>query len=113
MKKLLTRKLIILALWTLPIVALTVPAVRQTDSTSHSGTVTSGSANVLVNGKPMARVGSTQTCPIPGHVGGTIVSGSATVFVNGAPAAKVGSVANCVGSTTTIIGGSPNVNIGN
>jgi uncharacterized Zn-binding protein involved in type VI secretion len=107
------KKLITFLLLALPLGAWAQSAVRQTDVTSHGGTVTSGSPNVFVNGKPMAKVGSAQSCPLPGHVGGTITSGSASVRVNGVPAAKVGSSATCVGSTTVITGGSPNVSLGN
>lgn len=85
------------------------PAVSVGASTSHGGNVTTGSANVMVGGQPMGKIGSNQSCPLTNHVGGPITTGSPTVFVNGVPAAINGSSANCVGSSTVINGNSTTV----
>jgi len=49
-----------------------------------SGTVTSGSSSVTVEGKQVARAGDTAGCA------GTITEGSPDVFINGKPAAVQG-----------------------
>lgn len=64
-----------------------------------AGTVTGGSANVTVNGKPAARAGDTTT-------DGSIVEGSPNVVINGKPAAVIGGTTGCGG---VVIGGSANV----
>lgn len=77
--------------------------------------IATGSPNVFVNSRPVARVGdssSTHLMPvgkkcIP-HVA-PITAGAATVFVNGRPVARVGSpLAMC----TVVVQGSPNVFVG-
>lgn len=83
--------------------------------TDHDGfpptPVTSGSPNVLVDGKPVARAGD----PLEPHAKPkhpphprTIVSGSSTVFINGRPAALTGGSIDCggvtIGSGSVIIG---------
>jgi uncharacterized Zn-binding protein involved in type VI secretion len=92
------------------------PGVTAGATTSHGGTVVNGSANVRINGQPMAIVGSQQNCPLIGpgnvpHGGGPIQTGSTTVRVNGMPAAINGSIANCVGATCTINGNQPTVRV--
>ena len=87
------------------------PAARQGDTTSHGGTILSGSPNVFINGRPAATVGDLYACPTCG-VTGPLVSGSPTVLINGKPAARVGDFCACPGPPSVIIGGSPNVFIG-
>ena len=69
-----------------------------------SGAVSQGSANVLVNGLPAARVGDAESC----H-GGQVAQGSTGVFINGRPAARKGDKTTC---GAVIVGGSGNVFIG-
>jgi uncharacterized Zn-binding protein involved in type VI secretion len=80
-----------------------------------SYTINGGSADVLINSRPAARVGDTSTphlipagrrCVV--HTA-SISTGSATVFINGRPAARVGDqLAGCTsiaqGSSTVFIG---------
>jgi uncharacterized Zn-binding protein involved in type VI secretion len=63
------------------------------------GGVTEGSPNVMIGGKPAARVGD-------GGASGAAVEGSPNVFINGRPAAIAGGKTNCGG---VVIGGSSNV----
>lgn len=77
--------------------------------------IASGSADVLVNGRPAARVGDASTVHLRPvgkkcfpHVA-TISAGSTSVLVNGRPVARVGSpLAGC----TFIISGSSDVIVG-
>jgi len=93
-------------------------AARQGDAgVVHCGgyVIASGSPDVLIEGKPAARVGDTSTTHLmPGgkhcvpHAA-PIATGSATVFINGRPAARVGDyLSGCTqiaqGSATVIIG---------
>jgi uncharacterized Zn-binding protein involved in type VI secretion len=57
-----------------------------------AGTITSGSGDVMVEGKQAARAGDTAGCA------GTIVQGSPDVFINGKPAAVQGDKTGCGGS---------------
>lgn len=79
------------------------------------GVISSGSGDVLINGKPAARIGDsgtphTWTCPDskPPH-GVVISSGSGSVLINGKPAARIGDGTACGSS---ISAGSGNVLIG-
>lgn len=89
------------------------PAARTTDPTAcpNSGhgenPITSGSADVLIEGLSAAREGDTTAC------GSQLVSGlSSTVLINGKPAAMVGSTGThdngvIFGAGTVIIGDCP------
>lgn len=84
--------------------------------TDHEGfpptPITSGSSNVLFNGKPAATVGDSLVPHLkPNHPphGRTVVTGSTTVFINGKPAAMTGSGISCGG---VIIGSCANILIG-
>lgn len=83
--------------------------------TDHSGfpptPVTAGSADVLIDGKPVARVGD----PLAPHSKPkhpphprTIAAGSSTVLINGIPAAVTGGAVSCggvtIGSGSVVIG---------
>ena len=83
----------------------------------HNGfpptTISSGSADTFVNGKPAARQGDTLLAhkkpkhpTHPRH----IAMGSPTVFINGRAAARTGDAISCGGNIAT---GSSNVFIGN
>lgn len=68
------------------------PAVRAGDSSTTGNVVTGGSANVFINGRPAATAGETTSC------GGLAVGGNATVIVNGKPLAGSGeSTVDCAG----------------
>jgi uncharacterized Zn-binding protein involved in type VI secretion len=93
-------------------------AARVGDLTAHGGVITSGSQDVIVGGKPAARVGDAHTCPMvePGpvpHVGGPVLpAGSITVFINSRPAARVTDRCACNGTPDTIAVGEFTVLIG-
>lgn len=97
---------------------MAAPAARQGDAgvVHCSGyTIAQGSLNVLINGRPAARVGDPSTRHLKPssticfpHVA-RITQGSATVYINGLPAARVGcALAGC----TKVAQGSPDVIIG-
>jgi uncharacterized Zn-binding protein involved in type VI secretion len=64
-------------------------AARAGDSAGCAGTVIEGSPDVFINGKPAAVQGDRTGC------GGTISSGATGVFVNGKPFVIAGSTADC------------------
>jgi uncharacterized Zn-binding protein involved in type VI secretion len=64
-----------------------------------AGTITSGSGDVMVEGKQAARAGDTAGCA------GTIVQGSPDVFINGKPAAVQGDKTGCGGSIVSSASG--------
>jgi uncharacterized Zn-binding protein involved in type VI secretion len=95
------------------------PAARMGDSTAHGGKIVTGCPNVLIGGRPAARLGDMHQCPMvtPGrppvpHVGGPITQGSTGVLIGGMPAARVGDAAMCTGPTDMITSGCPTVLIG-
>lgn len=70
--------------------------IRLGDSTSHGGKVISTNAtHVSTGGIPVACVGDTCTCPIPGHTECTIVSGSPRHRIKGVPIAFEDDVTSC------------------
>lgn len=75
---------------------------RLGDVGSHGGVITTGSADVLTNGLPTARMGDVYACPI--HGPNLIITGSPDVTVNSQPVARVGDQTAC---GATIITGSP------
>lgn len=92
------------------------PAARQGDPTAHGGAITGGFPQVLIGGRPAARVGDMHSCPmttgVVPHVGGPITTGSATVLIGGQPAARQGDTATCNGPPDSIAAGCPTVLIG-
>lgn len=71
-------------------------ARKGLDLAGHSGVITGGSADVLVDGMPAARKGDGFICPATGHQGGGVIKGgSSTVFINGKPAAREGDSTMC------------------
>jgi len=74
-----------------------MPAIiRLGDPTSHGGKVVSVSAQqFIVGGKPVARVGDTCSCPMPGHGPCTIVEGSSKDLVGGVAIAYHGHKTSC------------------
>jgi len=70
------------------------PAARALiDKGAHTGPITKGSTNVMIGGKPAARVGDPLTCS--SHGTASIIEGSKSVFINGKPAARMGDKTNC------------------
>lgn len=80
------------------------------------GAVSSGSSNVLVNGKPAARISDSGTphgwiCPESNPPHGVVISGgSGSVFINGMSAARIGDATGCgsmisSGSSNVLMGG--------
>lgn len=70
--------------------------IRLGDATSHGGKVISTSAaNFKVQDIPVACVGDTCSCPLPGHSGCTITTGSAHHKVGGKSLAFDGDTLSC------------------
>lgn len=77
------------------------PAARaQIDTSAHSGTIQTGSPDVIIGGFPAARKGDALSCSQHGN--GAIVGGSGTVFVNSLPLARMGDQTQCNTSSTPI-----------
>jgi uncharacterized Zn-binding protein involved in type VI secretion len=88
------------------------PAAVLGDAAAHAGTIGLGSPNVLICGRPAARVGDPVACGV--HGTGAIVMGATTVFINGTPAARMGDPTGCltpgiVAVSTPIVLGPPPV----
>jgi uncharacterized Zn-binding protein involved in type VI secretion len=64
-------------------------AARAGDAAGCASTITEGSPDVIIDGKPAAVQGDKTGC------GGTITSGATGVFVNGKPFVIAGSTAGC------------------
>lgn len=70
--------------------------IRLGDATTHGGKVISASAaHFKVHGTPVACVGDTCSCPLPGHSGCTITSGSPHHTVSGKAIAFEGDSLSC------------------
>ena len=69
-------------------------------NTSCGGTITTGNAKFLVNGKEVACIGDTHDCPIHGI--NSITSVCVDLFsVDGKKVAHIGSICSCGASITT------------
>lgn len=70
--------------------------IRLGDPTSHGGQVTTvGAQQFIVGGKPVARVGDTCSCPLPGHEACTIVEGDPEHLIDGIAVAYQGHKTSC------------------
>lgn len=69
------------------------PLIRVGDKTSHGGEVTTGSPNMIVDGKEVARLGDKATCPLHGDT--VIGAGSPTYITDGQPTARHGDTTAC------------------
>ncbi|NUQ76722.1 MAG: PAAR domain-containing protein [Polyangiaceae bacterium] len=87
---------------------------RTFGSDIHTGNLTHGSANVLVNGRPLVRMADkVEPCWVPilyAHGETAMVEGSISVLINCLPAARVGDETLCgahvsEGSHNVVIGG--------
>lgn len=83
------------------------PVARVGDPGSHGGVITSGASTIVVNGRPIARVGDIYACPK--HGPNPIVTGAPHVFGQGQLVAHVGSKTAC---GAEIISGSPDTFVG-
>jgi len=70
--------------------------IRLGDPNSHGGRVTSVAASQFtVDGIPVARVGDTCSCPLPGHTHCVIIEGNPYHTVDGIPVAYEGHKTSC------------------
>lgn len=67
--------------------------VRIGDSTTHGGTVLSGSATMLIRGRGAARKGDCVSCPLHGEA--IIIEGSDMLLDRGIPVALHGHACSC------------------
>ena len=96
----------------LALLALLVASIAARAADPCVGTVTSGSGDVVVEGKQAARTGDTAGCG-----GSTIVQGSPNVLINGKPAAVQGDQTGCggsifLGASGVFINGKPMARVG-
>lgn len=80
----------------------------------RTGRITSGSSDVLIEGRGAARQGDSTESQCPHGGSGRIMNGSATVYANGKPMARVRDTTQCqrCGQRATIIDGAGTVFIG-
>lgn len=97
----------------------TGPVARVGDATVHGGAIVQGDPTLLVDGMPVATVGSMHVCPMvnpgtppPPHVGGPVTQGVPWFTVNGRAVATVGCVCVCCGPPDVIAMGSPSLVVG-
>jgi uncharacterized Zn-binding protein involved in type VI secretion len=70
--------------------------IRLGDPTSHGGKVAaSGAPTFTIDGIPVALLGDSCTCPIPGHGGCTVAEGDPEHTINGIPVAYEGHKTTC------------------
>lgn len=70
--------------------------IRLGDATSHGGKVVKVAAEYFTVGDiPVARLGDSCSCPVPGHVDCTIAEGSAAHSIGGVPVAYEGHKTSC------------------
>jgi uncharacterized Zn-binding protein involved in type VI secretion len=75
---------------------MTRPFIVVGDRTSHGGVVVSGAQTIFADDKPIARVGDSVTCPLPGCPGShVIISGDQSVIMEGQPVARDGDKTDC------------------
>ena len=74
---------------------MTSAVVCLGDSSSHGGTIVSGSPQFTVKGRSVARMGDLHQCPMKGHGMTPIVSGSDRLLDQGRPVARAGDVTGC------------------
>jgi uncharacterized Zn-binding protein involved in type VI secretion len=71
------------------------PIVCIGDSTSHGGTVVSGSTSSTIQGKPIARLGDQVNCPKCKPHNFVVSSASSNHTVDGLPVARDGDSVSC------------------
>lgn len=65
------------------------------DTSSHGGSIITGSDTTSVQGQPVAREGDLHVCPIQGHGTTSLSSIQSKLIIDGKPAITVGAVAGC------------------
>ncbi|WP_370681860.1 PAAR domain-containing protein [Comamonas sp. GB3 AK4-5] len=75
---------------------MTNPLIVVGDKTDHGGVVLTGSSVTLVDGKPVACVGDSVSCPRKGHGSTTVIAtGSSGMAVDGRMVARHGDKTAC------------------
>ena len=75
---------------------MTKPLIVIGDKTDHGGVVLTGSSFTLVDGKPVACVGDTVSCPLHGRGGVTVIAtGSSNMSIDGRMVARHGDKTAC------------------
>ena len=77
--------------------------IRLGDKTSHGGVVVSATSHFNVFGKPVARLGDSVACPVPGHGVCSIAEGDPTWTIDGIPVALEGHKTSCGASLISSI----------
>jgi uncharacterized Zn-binding protein involved in type VI secretion len=102
---------------------MSMPAARLSSLTAHGGTVTGGSARVLISSLLAARLSDAHVCPlfnvlVP-HTGGIICYGSPVVLSDGLPQARMTDSCVCgapnmvaLGDLTVLVGNAPSFDSG-
>ena len=73
-----------------------MPGAARQGQDSAGGTIVAGSANVIVNGSPVARIGDAVAGHGRGpHSGPTMAAGSGNVLANNIPISRAGDPATC------------------
>ena len=83
--------------------------IRLGDPTSHGGSVVSAAPNFSMMDVPVARMGDSCTCPLPGHGNCTIAEGDPTWVIDGRPVALEGHLTTCGAALISTL---PNVDRG-
>ena len=78
--------------------------IRLGDPTNHGGMVTSARMQTNVFGKPLACVGDSCACPLPGHTNCKIIEGDPNWTIDGASVALNGHKTSCGASLIATIG---------
>ncbi|KAF4529968.1 hypothetical protein B566_EDAN018274 [Ephemera danica] len=65
------------------------------DTTTHGGKVISGAPGHTIDGRPIARLGDTVSCPQPGHGVNKIIEGDTSFCIGGRPVALEGHKTEC------------------
>jgi uncharacterized Zn-binding protein involved in type VI secretion len=72
------------------------PLIVVGDKTDHGGVVLTGSSITLIDGKPVACVGDTVSCPRKGHGGTTVIAtGSSGMAIDSRMVARHGDKTAC------------------
>ncbi len=69
--------------------------IRVGDPTSHGGVVESGDSGFVVDGRAVARVGDSCSCPIAGHQSCIIAEGDPDFVIDGRAVAFDGHHTSC------------------
>ena len=85
------------------------PVSRIGDALSGGGVILSSLApTIIVNTQPIATIGSTTYCPLPGHGAGTIVTSPVSTVLAGDTLQKIATLGSIASCGCTVIEGSEN-----